>query len=124
MVASGQGVGYRLRNATAGILVLAAFWLFVAPPPPLVGTPAYLIVWFGLALGIGAMLGRWWSLLFATLPLVTIPTVLWLNLRTGRIVFIDGEAARFTVFQLTLVGLAGLALGALFGWRRPKPKRR
>ena len=108
------------RAGTAAVLVLAGLWLLVAPPAPLVGRPAYLVVWFGLNCGIGALLGRWWAPLLAALPLVAVPPALWYNLRTERVAFI-GDGVPLFLALLTLLGLLGLTLGALLGWRRAAP---
>lgn len=104
------------RDGLAGVLVLLALWLLVAPPRPLVGTPGYLAVWGAVNGALGAALGRWWALLLAGLPLVTTPLILWYRLYTGQIAFI-GDGVHVFLALMTLTALIGLALGALLGWR-------
>lgn len=74
-----------------------------------------LAVWFGVAVGIGLVLSRWWALLLAAIPY---PLGVGAGLITGRYLFL-GEAWKAIGITTIVVGLVGIATGVLFITRGP-----
>lgn len=96
-----------LRAAVALIVVAAALRLFL-PPRPIEGA-ADLAAWFGLGVGIGLVLGRWWALLLAPLPWLGI----WYTRATGP-EYLSRPNDFPQWLSLTIIalpGLVGIALG-------------
>jgi hypothetical protein len=107
-----------LRLITALILVFAAIGLFIAPPPPLRYGASVLWVWLALAFGIGFLLGRWWALLLASLPLLILGTgMAWHRLHNPGPTPPPADGLTQIWLAFFLFGLLGLAFGALLGWR-------
>lgn len=64
-------------------------------------------LWFFVAVGLGFVVGRWWSLILAALPW---PLGIGVGLASGRYVFL-GDAWQVVALLSLLVGLGGTTLG-------------
>lgn len=66
-----------------------------------------MVLWFGFALVIGLLLGRWWAILLAAVPW---PVGVGIGLATGRYLYL--AEAWWAVMLLSMaIGAVGIALG-------------
>lgn len=87
-------------------LVLIAAILFLLKNVPF---DWYVLLLFGLSLGIGLLLGRWWALLLCLIPFPVYPAIV--GLAMGRNPFTGEAWVPLSLVWILLPGFAGILIG-------------